>query len=146
MSQSLNALAPEFMNKNEYTSPRHYMEKEVNHLSPEDYKRWCNMRAEKERCLKRAADCVECEKPCEDPCADPCKEESFGFGWLGVLILWFIIFTVIFWLIFFSLQPSWTLNQDGSVNTGKVLLAAIIAAIILVIIIWLIKSCVDYSR
>lgn len=137
MSQSLNAMAPEFINKNEYMARG--MEKE--YLPAEDYKRWCNMKAEKEKCLKRSVECAEpaCEVPCEKPC-----DENYGFGWLGLLILWFIILTVIFWLIFFSLQPEWALNSDSSINTSKVLLAAIIAAIILIVIIWLIKSCIDY--
>jgi hypothetical protein len=133
MSQNLNSLAPEFMNK--------HSRNVENHLSPDDYKRWCHKKAEIEKCNKQKIDCLECEKPCDDPCAN----ESFGFGWLGILILWFIIFTVMFWLIFYSLNPSWSQNQDGTVNTGKVLLAAIIAAIVLVIIIWLIKSCIEYS-
>lgn len=80
------------------------------------------------------------------PCELKPYEEPFTLGWLGVLIVWFIIFTVLFWLIFFSLKPSWALNADGTVNTGKVLLASIIAAIVLVIVIWLIKSCIDCSR
>ncbi len=115
MSQKLNSLAPNFVNKYENRKE-----------CAEEYK-------------KREKTEIECEP------VEPCND-SFGFGWLGVLILWFIIFTVLFWLIFYSLAPSWTLNQDGTINTGKVLLASIIAAIILVIIIWLIKSCIDYSR
>jgi len=144
MSQALNSLAPEFMNKYDNTFQRSYMDKEVNHhLSPEDYKRWCNKKAEMERCGQQLKECnTDCKEPCEDPCD---KSEGFGMGWLGILILWFIIFTVLFWLIFFSLKPDWALNQDGTVNTGKVLLAAIVAAILLVIIIWLIKSCIEYS-
>lgn len=136
MSQSLNAMAPEFINKNEY------MAREKEYLPAEDYKRWCNMRAEKEKCMKRAADCQ--APACEPVCEPACEAESFGFGWLGILILWFIIFTIIFWLIFFSLQPEWAMNADGSTNTSKIFLASIIAAIILIIIIWLIKSCIDY--
>lgn len=135
MSQSLNSLAPEFMNKYERSDK----------LSTDDYKRWCHKKSEKEHCNMQLKECLECEKPYEkaDPCEDSCQ--NFGFGWLGILILWFIIFTVLFWLIFYSLNPSWAQNQDGTINTGKVLLAAIIAAIILVIIIWLIKSCIDYA-
>jgi cell division protein FtsX len=54
--------------------------------------------------------------------------------------LWFIIFTVLFWLIFFSLKPSFVLQTDSNqVDTAKVLLAAVIAALIVVAIIWLIK-------
>lgn len=65
---------------------------------------------------------------------------SSGWGWLGALILWFIIFTVLFWLIYYSLKPGFVLNADGDVDTGKVLLASVISSLILVIIIWLIKA------
>jgi len=133
MSQSLNSLAPEFMNK--------YEKRNYDKLSSEDYKNWCHKKSNMDKCKTQLKECLECE----DQCEKPCDAENFGFGWLGILILWFIIFTVLFWLIFYSLNPSWAQNQDGTINTGKVLLAAIIAAIILVIIIWLIKSCIDYS-
>lgn len=117
-----------------------------NLLNNSDYSRYCNKMKEMECCEEKLRECNECavEEPCQDPC-DPCKTTSaFDMGWLGMLLLWFIIFTVLFWLIFYSLQPSWVLNADGTVNTGKVLLAAIVAAIILVIIIWLIKSCISH--
>ena len=138
--QSLNSLAPEFMNKYDRTfmSDANHHE---NKLSPEDYKRWCHKMAEIKKCNEKVKDCLtECKEPvCEEPC------QTYNFGWLGTLLLWFIIFTVLFWLIFYSLRPSWALNADGSVNTGKVLLAAIISSVILVIVIWLIKSCIDRS-
>jgi hypothetical protein len=83
-----------------------------------------------------------CKKPC-DPCAKG-TEMGYGWGWLGALILWFIIFTVLFWLIYYSLKPSFVLQTDSNqVDTGKVLLAAVISALILVIIIWLIKAAVS---
>lgn len=114
-------------------------------LNQSDYGRYCNKMKEIECCEEKLKECNECvvEEPCcPDPC-DPCKTTSaFDMGWLGMLLLWFIIFTVLFWLIFYSLQPSWVLNADGTINTGKVLLSAIVSAIILVIIIWLIKSCI----
>ncbi len=132
MSQSLNALAPEFMNK--YNRTHKYDQK----LSPEDYKRWCSKMAEVQKCNEKMEECL--EPACEEPC------QGYSLGWLGMLLLWFIIFTVLFWLIFYSLKPSWALNSDGTVNTGKVLLAAIVSSIVLVIVIWLIKSCIDCSR
>lgn len=62
------------------------------------------------------------------------------WGWLAALVLWFIVFTVIFWLIFYSLHPSFVLqNGSDQVDTAKVLLAAVIASLILLVIIWLIK-------
>jgi len=114
------------------------------HLTQDDYKRWCKKQSELEKCKHAAERCAEKEcvvEKCETPCETPCGK-SYDMGGLALLLLWFIIFTVLFWLIFYSLQPSWVLNADGSINTGKVLLASVISAIILVIIIWLIKSCI----
>lgn len=68
---------------------------------------------------------------------------SKGWGWVGALILWFIIFTVLFWLIYYSLKPTFVLsNYSNTVDTAKVLLSAVISSIILVIIIWLVKLAV----
>ncbi|HSW75827.1 MAG TPA: hypothetical protein VLG50_02190 [Candidatus Saccharimonadales bacterium] len=139
--QSLNSLAPDFVNK--YDRP--FMDKaEMSHhfdgkMSKEDYHRWCKRRAAEMDCEKRMEDCN------VEPCVEPCETSCFGMGWLGVLILWFIIFTVLFWLIFYSIKPSWATNPDGSVNTSKILLAALLSALVLIIIIWLIKACIDYS-
>lgn len=98
----------------------------------------------KVECPPKIVECpkkVECVKPCPDPCA---PAAGYGWGWLGALILWFIIFTVLFWLIFYSLKPAFVLQSDtNQVDTAKVLLAAVIAALILVIIIWLIKAAVS---
>lgn len=98
----------------------------------------------KEDCKKPCEDL--CKKPYEEPCKKPCEDpynNNYGWSWLGALILWFIIFTVLFWLIFYSLKPSFVLQNDSNqVDTAKVLLAAVIAALILVIIIWLIKLAV----
>lgn len=133
MSQSLNALAPD--NK--------YERMGKSDLSPEDYKRWCRKMKEMEKCKSKEME----YEPLEEVREEIREEESsFGLGWLGILILWFIIFTVLFWLIFYSLKPNWAINPDGTINTGKILLAAIVASIILVIIIWLIYSCICYSR
>jgi hypothetical protein len=67
-----------------------------------------------------------------------------GWGWLGALIMWLLIFIVFFWLVFFSLKPTWVLKSGTQeVDTAKVLLAAVIAAVILVIIIWLIKLAIS---
>ncbi len=86
---------------------------------------------------------------CPETCVDECgvvhvtSSKYAGWGWLGTLILWFIIFTVIFWLIYFSLKPSFVLQPDtNQVDTAKVLLAAVVSALILVIVIWLIKAAI----
>lgn len=83
--------------------------------------------------------------PC-DPC-DPCEMDHHdhdhhhhGYSSIGWAVLWFIIIAVIVWLIIFSLKPSWALNEDGDVDTGKVLLASIVIALIIIIIIWIIYA------
>lgn len=108
------------------------------------------------KCSSCIPKCVpKCEPKCElkvDPC-DPCSSSrtpiygGWGWGWLGSIILWGIIFTVLFWLIFYSLKPPFVLQTDSNqVDTAKVLLAAVIAAIILVAIILLIKFLINRSR
>src|SRR5437763_807230 len=117
MSQPLNPLAPDYANR--YNKQ----------MSSDDYSRYCKKMGEIERCKERAVCCNE-PAPCEEKCVDPCEKSYFDFGWLGMLLLWFIIFTVLFWLIFYSLNPAFVQNEDGSVNTSKTLLAAIIASLI----------------
>lgn len=101
--------------------------------------------AKKDPCAKEDP-CAKKDPCAKDPCAkDPCAPKaSYGWGWLGALILWFIIFTVLFWLIYYSLKPTFVLQNDSNqVDTAKVLLAAVISALILVIIIWLIKAAIN---
>jgi hypothetical protein len=75
-----------------------------------------------------------------------CQDNMRGWGWLAFLIVWFIVFTVIFWLIFYSLRPSWVLQPGtNNVDMGRVLLASVVAAIILILIIWLIKVLINAS-
>ena len=91
-----------------------------------------------------------CPKPCEThkpACPKPCSntlvmENSYTYTWtwFGWIILWFIVFTIIFWLIYYSLRPSFVLDPDSNeVDTGKVLLASVISALILEVIIYLLK-------
>jgi len=92
--------------------------------------------------------CIE-QCPVKTPCIEQCPVNTLGnktyeWSWLGALILWFIIFTVLFWLIFYSLKPNFVLQTNSTqVDTSKVLLSAIISSLILVIIIWLIKTAVS---
>jgi len=81
--------------------------------------------------------------PC-DPC-DPCDDHhdhhhGHGYSSLGWAVLWFLIIAVIVWLIIFSLKPAWALNEDGDVDTGKVLLASIVLALVIIIIVWIIYA------
>lgn len=77
------------------------------------------------------------EKSCKGWCGGML---GYNWGWLASLILWFIIFVVLFWLIFYSLKPSFVLQTDSNqVDPAKVLIAAVIASLILVAVLWLIK-------
>lgn len=91
------------------------------------------------------SECVEIKPVCETPkCKTSCANMGYSWGWLGSLIIWFIVFLVLFWLIFFSLKPSFVMQSNGSdVDTSKVLLAAVISSLIIVIIIWLIKVAIS---
>ena len=131
--QPLSSLAPEYNTK----LPNSL---KVENVMSND----CNKQME---CPAKPACAKEPECPKQDECSkktecDPCYKT--GWGWLGALILWFIIFTVLFWLIFYSLKPSFVLQTDSNqVDTAKVLLAAVIAALILVVVIWLIKVAIN---
>jgi hypothetical protein len=65
-------------------------------------------------------------------------------GW-GTYVLWFIIIAVIAWFILYSLRPTWVQQEtngspNGQVDAGKVLLWAIVIALIVVLLVWLIRS------
>lgn len=89
--------------------------------------------------------------PC-DPC-DPCDNmhmdhhdhhehhgHGYGYSSIGWAVLWFIIIAVIVWLIVYSLRPNWALNDDGELDTGKILLASIVIALIIVIVLYIIYA------
>lgn len=81
--------------------------------------------------------------PCDNPCTT-CVTTGYKWSWLGALVLWFIVFAVLFYLVFFSLKPSFVLQTDSNqVDTSLVLLYALVASLILIIIIWLIKAAVS---
>lgn len=61
-----------------------------------------------------------------------------GWGWFGALVLWFIIFVAFFWLVLYSLHPSWVM-ANGVMDLNKVILYSIVISIILIIIIAIIK-------
>jgi hypothetical protein len=87
-------------------------------------------------CKKVVPECKKVVPECKPTCAS--NQTGYKWKWLGVLILWFILFTVLFWLIFYSLKPGFVMT-NGTVDTAKVFLAAVVAALILIIIVWLIK-------
>lgn len=83
----------------------------------------------------------ECKKEI-DPCNDPCDTGS-SWDWLGYFVLFFIAFTLLFWIIYYSLKPPFVLQSDSNqVDTAKVLLAAVVTAFILIGIVWLIKAAI----
>jgi len=156
-AQPLSSLAPEFSNQlqpaKQVVVPANTVAVQKVDQSSPCHKDECvkNVELKPDPCVKpdpckKPDPCVKVD-PCKKPC-DPCKTgmES-GWGWLGALILWFIIFTVLFWLIYYSLKPAFVLQTNSNqVDTAKVLLAAVISALILVIIIWLIKAAVSRKR
>jgi hypothetical protein len=80
---------------------------------------------------------------CETGCKNECCVTNYnnGWTWFGWIILWFIIFTILFWLIYYSLRPSFVLDTESNeVDTGKVLLASVVSALILVVGICIIKA------
>lgn len=83
--------------------------------------------------------------PCKDNCDKQCASTPcYSWSWFGASILWFIIFIVLFWLIYYSLKPSFVFQVDSTqVDTAKVLLGAVISALILIIIVWLIKVVIN---
>lgn len=66
-------------------------------------------------------------------------------GWAS-LVLWFIIVAVIAWFVLYSLRPTWVQQRGadglptGQVDAGRVLLAAIVIALIIVLIVWLLRA------
>ncbi len=92
-------------------------------------------------CITTPCDDDRCEKPVLSSCdKDKCKSIGYGWGRIATIVLWFIIITILFWLIFYSLKPTFVLeNGSNQVDTSKVLLAAIIATIIVMVLIWVIE-------
>jgi len=112
-----------------------------------------------EACFKSKWVQVPCEKPCPPPpCPPPCEtvvpcdpcapmgavRHENGWGWLATLLIWLFVLLVLFWIIFYTFRPAFVLNgTTGEIDTGRLLLAAFVAAVIVVIIIWLIKLAVS---
>lgn len=73
-------------------------------------------------------------------------------AWGGGLIIWFIIIFVIAWLILYATKPNWVLRHpeadrtsngwenNREVDTGRVVIAAILIALIVVIITFIIGA------
>lgn len=67
-----------------------------------------------------------------------------GYGMtsgVGALIVWFVIIFIITWLILYGVKPDIVMNKDtNQVDIGKLILSAVVISLIIIIIIWLIKS------
>lgn len=72
------------------------------------------------------------------------EHDMYGMaGSVGALIVWFVVVFILAWLVLYALKPSIVMKRGGrEVDTGKVLLGAAIIALVVIIITWLIKSCV----
>lgn len=71
------------------------------------------------------------------------KQENKRWSQLAAFILWLIVLTIVFWLIFYSLAPTFVLQSDANdVDLSKVLFYSFIFALIILIFVWVIKLCV----
>lgn len=70
---------------------------------------------------------------------------SVGWGWFGTLLLWLIVLTMFFWLIFFTFPPAFVKEGDV-VSNSRCLLAGFVVALIIVIIVAIIMAIVGHRR
>lgn len=67
-------------------------------------------------------------------------------------VLWFIVIAVIVWFVLYALKPAFVQNcnalgqPDGCVSPARVLLWAILIALLIVIIIWLLRALLSAGR
>lgn len=97
---------------------------------------------------------MKCEPIQSLACEDPCKEkkcDGYGMGWgVGAAILWFIVIVVIVWFLLWVFKPVCLQlvgvdgRPTGQVDAGRVLVAAIVIAIIILVIAWLIRVAARY--
>lgn len=87
-----------------------------------------------------------CERP--KTCAPEEKKKCSSWGatyWIS-FILGFIIIAVIIALLLAAAKPNWVQNTDqdgqpdGSVNAGKVILWAVVVALFIILIIWIVLA------
>ncbi len=83
----------------------------------------------------------------EKSSAGAAKAQTKGYGMtsgVGALIIWFILIFIVTWLLLYGIKPDIVKNKDtGEVDMGKLLLATFVITLIIIIIIWLIKSLVN---
>ncbi len=67
------------------------------------------------------------------------SEQESKWTWFGWMLLWFIAFLLLFWLLEYSLKPSWVLDENGEADTARILLSSFIFAALLILLIYAAK-------
>ena len=130
MSQRHNAAPLSSLNKSAYCAPKVEKEKQCKPCDPEPVPKD--------------------PSHCDDAPCDPCDERyngSYGRGghWFLNLVIWFVIVAVIVWFILVSTKPTWVQKNDengvstGEVDQGKAILWAVIIALIITAVIWVVR-------
>ena len=85
------------------------------------------------------------KKKCKEELVDGDGYSVADKNW-GQYLLWFIVVTLVVWIILYVLKPLFLQSRDpttglptGQVDTGKALAVSVIIAIIIIIILWLVK-------
>lgn len=103
------------------------------------------------------------DPPCPVPCPVPCQGEGEGvedvcpcpkikvcdsrWSWLGILILILVVSIVFWWLVLYSVAPSWVRNPNtNTIDTNKVLLAAVVAGFITLLFIGIVYLIIRNSE
>lgn len=85
--------------------------------------------------------------PTQQQCCPKIKVCDSRWSWLGILILILVDAIVFWWLIFFSVAPSWVRNPNtNTIDTNKVLLAALIAGFITLLFIGIVYLIIKNSE
>lgn len=66
-------------------------------------------------------------------------DQESKWTWFGWMLLWFIAFLLLFWLLEYSLKPSWVLDENGEADTARILLTSFIFAALLILLIYAAK-------
>ena len=64
----------------------------------------------------------------------------------GTWFLWFLVISIVAWIIIFSLQPNWIMKLNPAtgqfqLDGGKLLLYSVIIGLIITLLLWLLSSC-----
>ena len=67
-----------------------------------------------------------------------------GYGW-WFFLFWFLIIGIIVWFLLFALKPDFVQKKDcdgyptGEVDQGRVLGTAIVVALIIILVVWILQ-------